>query len=166
METRETLSILNPGPPNADHVFELLQARVTPASHMQLHEHLGAVRRFRPDSALMRSLITPLLLSYVPRGVPRSMLDLLPELMAPEIFAEHFAQSNLRQEVVDYFMTEPRSSCAAAALAETALRIREPELKELLCEKVRRIEYDIPTVFRLMAVCGTADQIIAALEQV
>ena len=107
----------------------------------------------------------PLLLRYVPLDV-RRMNDLWPELIASEIFAEHFAQSDLRQQVVNHFMTEPRSSCAAAALAEAALRMREPELEELLRDKVRGIKYDIATAFRVRAVTGNVDQIVDTLESV
>jgi len=164
MDPPEALAILTPGPTNADRVFELLQARVGPASRMQLDAYLGAVRRFRPDGALLRSLIAPLLLHYIPHEVRRSMSDRWPEWMAPEIFAEHFAQSELRKEVVDYFINEPRSSSAAGALAETALRSQEPQLERLLCEKASGLEYDIPTAFRVMAVTATADRIVAALE--
>ena len=47
-------------------------------------------------------------------------------MMAPEIFADHFAQSDLRQSVIDLFTAYPESDCAAAALAETALREQDP----------------------------------------
>ena len=60
-------------------------------------------------------------------------------------------------------MTEPRSSCAAAALAEAALRMREPELEELLRDKATGIKYNVPNAFRVMAAIGTADEIIDAL---
>ena len=93
MEPTETFAILNPGPPNADHVFELLQARVTTARDVRLDEHLRAVRRFRPDSALMRSLITPLLLSYVPKA-RRSMIDLWPELI-PRRYSRSISPSRI-----------------------------------------------------------------------
>lgn len=108
---------------------------------------------------MIDGLIAPLLLRYIPRDVRRSMNDRWPEWMAPEIFGEHFAQSELRREVVDYFINEPKSSPAAAALAETALRSQEPQLEELLREKASGLEYDIPTAFRVMAVTETADRI-------
>ena len=43
-------------------------------------------------------------------------------MIAAEIFAEHFAQSDLRRSVIEVFTADPASDCAAAALAETLLR--------------------------------------------
>ncbi len=154
------LAILNPGTPNARHLFELLDGtKDTPAR--ELHERLAAVQRFHPDGALMRSLIEPLLLEAEPLRGRHSNADRWPAMMAAEIFADHFSRSDLRQKVIDVFTNDPRSDCAAGALAETVLRHPDPSLQALLREKTSGLQYSLVTGLRLSAAVG---DVVRALE--
>ena len=156
-----TLKILHPGTPGAERIFELLEARAA-ASQTPLHERLAAMRRFAPDSDEMRKLIEPLLLwPGSTRGWRDSNAERWPGMMAAEIFAEHFAQSDLRRSVIEVFAAHPESDCAAAALAETLLRERDETLEGLLRGKAQGIEYDLVTVLRVTAAVG---DIVGLLE--
>jgi len=120
-----TPAILNPGTPGAERLFQLLETRAA-AGQTPLHERLGAMIRFAPESEGVRKLIEPLLLRRgSTRGLLRSQAERWPEMMAAEIFAEHFAQSDLRRSVIEVFTAAPASDCAAAAMAETVLRERD-----------------------------------------
>ena len=151
LSPEDTFAVLNPGTPNAERVFLLLDARAT---SRQL-DRLRAMQRFAPDSPAMRKLIEPLLLQRgSTRRLPRSNSEAWPAMIAAEIFADHFAQSELRQLVIDLFISDPESDCAAAALAETALRERDASLEELLREKAKGVQYELVTSLRIMAAIG------------
>jgi hypothetical protein len=152
--------ILNPGVQNAEHLFRLLDSRTTPQT--PLYERLGAVQRFAHDGPLMRRLIEPLLLSRgSTRNAPLSNSQRWPSLMAAEIFADHFAQTDLRKKVIDHFKADPRNESAAEALAETSLREPSPDLADLLRAEIKRNEYGFVASFRVAAAIG---DIVGALE--
>jgi hypothetical protein len=153
LSPEDTLAILNPGMPAAENLYQLLEAAST--QRVPLHERLGAMQRFAPDSAAMRKLIEPLLLRPgSTEGIPQSNSERWPAMMAAEIFADHFAQSDLRQAVIDLFTSNPASDCAAAALAETVLRERDPALGTLLRERAQAISYELVTSLRVTAAIG------------
>jgi hypothetical protein len=152
--------ILNPGVQNAEHLFRLLDSRTSPQT--PLYERLSAVQRFAHDGPLMRRLIEPLLLS---RGstlnAPLSNSQRWPSLMAAEIFADHFAQTDLRKKVIDHFKADPRNESAAEALAETSLREPSPDLADLLRAGSERNDYGLVASLRVAAAIG---DIVGALE--
>jgi hypothetical protein len=160
LTTPAALTMLDPGIPNARRLFELLDGtKQTPVR--ELHERLSAVQRFNPHGALMRSLIEPLLLEAGPVQCRQSNADRWPAVMAAEIFADHFSQSDLRQKVIDVFTSNPLSDCAAGALAETVVRHHEPSLEALLREKTAGLQYTLVTGLRVAAAIGN---IVRALE--
>jgi hypothetical protein len=161
LSPHSTLAILNPGSPGAERVFRLLEPQAA-ARHTPLHELVSAMRQFAPASEEMRKLIEPLLLQRgSTRGVMRSNSERWPDMMAAEIFAEHFARSDLRQSVIDVFTADPASDCAAAALAETVLREGDTTLEALLREKAKGISHELVTGLRVTAAVGN---IAGALE--
>jgi hypothetical protein len=161
LSPQSTLKILNPGTPGAERMFRLLEARAA-AGQTPLHERLAAMRRFAPESDAMRKLIEPRLLSPgSTRGMLLSISERWPAMMAAEIFAEHFARSDLRPAVIDFFSIHPESDCAAAALAETLLREPDAALEALLREKSEGISYELVTALRVTAAVGN---IVSPLE--
>lgn len=151
-----TLPVLDPGTPNAKRVFDLLEARKD--KHLTLDTQLAALRRFAPEGPVMRELIVSLLKH---RGSGRSSKERWPSYMAAEIFAEHFASSDLRQVAIDQLSADPSSECAAAALAEMTLRYPDAAIEKLLAEKTRGHKYDLVTSLRLTAAVGN---VVDALE--
>jgi hypothetical protein len=156
-----TLPVLDPGTPNAKRLFDLLYSSTDP--QLQRDTKLGALRRFAPEGIEMRGVIESLIRAGSTRGQWVSNRDLWPSHMAAEIFAEHFAHSDLRQIAINQVTTDPESACAAAALAETLLREDEAAVKELLETQTMNREYDLVTVIRLTAAVGN---IVAMLERV
>ena len=155
-----TLPILDPGTPNARRIFDLLEGKHD--ARLTLNTRLAALRRFAPEGEAMRGLIESLLRrGGSTAGERLSNKERWPYLMAAEIFAEHFARSDLRQLAIDQLSADPSSECAAAALAETTLRDRDAALEALLAEKVKDRNYDLVTAFRLAAAVGN---IVGALE--
>jgi hypothetical protein len=162
LSPHRTLKILHPGTPSAQRLFELLEARAADVPAAPFDERLAAMRRFAPNSAQMRKLIEPLLLQRgSTRDWRRSNAERWPGMIAAEIFAEHFAQSDLRRSVIEVFTADPTSDCAAAALAETLLRERDAALASLLREKAPGIRYEMVTTLRMTAALG---DIVGALE--
>jgi hypothetical protein len=160
LASEDTLAILNPGTPAAESLFKLLEA--TSTQRVPLHVRLGAMQRFAPDSAAMRKLIEPILLRPgSTTGILQSNSERWPAMMAAEIFADHFAQSDLRQAVIELFTSDPTSDCAAAALAETLLRERDTALGTLLRERAQAISYELVTGLRVTAAIGS---LVGALE--
>jgi hypothetical protein len=155
-----TLPILDPGTPNANHLFDLLEAQQD--SRAAVTTQLAAIGRFAPEGPRMRLLIEPRLR----RGGSTSGTYLSNEerratFMVAEIFAEHFARSDLRQVAIDQLSADPSSECAVAALAETALREQNSGLKSLLLEKTMGRRYELVTAIRVTAAVGN---IVAPLE--
>jgi hypothetical protein len=161
LSPESTLAVINPGSPGAERVFELLDTRAV-AGRTPFRERIGAMQRFAPDSEGMRKLIEPLLLR---RGSAPGLLARDsghgPNMMAAEIFAEHFTRSDLRESVIDAFNASPANDCAAAALAEIALREGDTTLEALLREKTSGLSYELVTWMRLAAAIGN---IVDALE--
>ena len=156
------LPLLDPGTPNAKRLFDLLDGKPDP--RVTLDIRLAALRRFAPEGPVMRGLIEPLLRrGGSTSGMRLSNKERWPSFMAAEIFAEHFAHSELRQIAIDQLSAAPNSDCAAAALAETVLRERDAALEDLLQEKTRDRRYDLVTVARVTAAIGN---IVGVLERV
>ncbi|RKE68010.1 NACHT domain-containing protein [Pseudorhodoplanes sinuspersici] len=156
-----TLPTLDPGTPNAKRLFALLYGSTDP--QLRLDTKLGALRRFAPEGTEMRSLIEPLIRTGSTYGQWLSNRDRWPSHMAAEIFAEHFAHSDLYQIAIDQVTADPESACAVAALAETVLREHDAAVENLLETQTINKEYDLVTVIRLTAAIGN---IAAMLEDV
>jgi hypothetical protein len=157
------LSVLNPGIKNADHLFGLMMAAVPTTRHVNKHDHIGAMARFRPDSDAMRELVMPIVLAHAPAW-GRTNSDTWAAMTAADVFADHFSQNPaLLQQVVDRLTVQPDCSSAAAALAEVTLRRHEPDLEKLLAEKAVGQDYILTAAFKVTAAIGTAEAIIDAL---
>jgi hypothetical protein len=155
------LTVLDPGVQNADKLFALMMAAVPAARHVNLHEHIGVLARFQPDGDAMRDLIMPLVLL---RGRSRTNGDTWAAMSAAEIFAEHFSQTPaLLKQVVDSFTSSPSRSCAAAALAEIVLRRPDAAIEHALRQNGLNQDYEVATLFKVVAAVGTTDMIIDAL---
>lgn len=158
-----SLSVLNPGIKNADHLFDLLVASIPTTRHLNTCDHIGVLVRFRPESDATRDLIMPIVLTHT-RNHGRSNGDIWAAMMAADVFADQFSQRPaLLQQVIERFSENPERSCAAAALAEVTLRRHEPELEKLLAEKSAGQDYGVTAGFKVMAAVGTAEKIIDAL---
>ena len=157
------LPVLNPGVKNADRLFDLMMAAIPSARHVNMHEHIGVLARFRPDSDAMRELVMPIVCSHT-RAFGRTNGDTWTAMLAAEIFAEHFSQTpNLLKQVVDSFAADPTRSCAAAALAEVVLRRPDPAIEQALRLNGINQDYEVAAWFKVIAAVGISDMIIDAL---
>lgn len=155
--SHSALSLIDPSHPNAQRVFDLLMQKTPSSPHSSEHELMIALARFAPDGEQMRKLIVPALTT--------SNRQYWESLIAGEIFAEHFGEdAELRRQVVEHFVRDPRGA-GAAALAELVLRRPDPELERLLREKTGDAEYDIATYFKLVAALSAPRIVFEALKK-
>lgn len=151
------LPLIDPSHPNAQRVFDLLMQTTPSRPHLSKHVPVSAMARFAPNGEAMRELIVPALTTF---GA-----QYWEGLIAGEIFAEHFGEdAELRRQVVEHFVRDPRGA-GAAALAELVLRRPDPELERLLREKTGDAKYDIATHFKLVAALSAPRIVVEALEK-
>lgn len=168
LSAETTLRMMQPGTPNAEHLFRLLLAKVPTTMHVRDHDVIAAIARFAPQSDEMLAKIRPLLLErggHGYRGMGRSYGDYWASLATTEIFAEHFSDdTNLKNEIIEVFVAEPRSGTAAGALAELILRKPDAEIHKLLHGKARGINYDTATYFKIIAAVAPPEFVIERLS--
>lgn len=151
------LPLIDPRHPNAQRVFDLLLKMSTSNPHLSKHMLMSAMARFAPNGEQMRNLIIPALTT--------SNCGHWEGLIAGEIFAEHFGDdADLRGQIVEYFMCNPKGF-GAAALAELVLRRPDSALESLLREKTKGTKYDIATHFKLRAALFVPRIMIEDLEK-
>jgi hypothetical protein len=151
------LLLIDPSHPNAQRVFDLLMQSTPSSPHLPKHVPISAMAHFAPKAEQMRELIIPALTT--------SKSEYWEMLIAGEIFAEHFGEDvELRHQVVEHFVRDPKGTCAAA-LAELVLRRPDSELEKLLREKTVGAKYDIATHFKLVAALSAPKYVIEALEK-
>ncbi|MGY4399277.1 NACHT domain-containing protein [Bradyrhizobium sp. USDA 3315] len=157
------LSVLNPGVENAERLFDIMTAAIPTTRYVSKFDQIGLLARFRPSGDALRDLIMPIVLTHT-RTYGRTNGDIWAAMMAVEIFAEQFSHDQaLLRKVVDSFAANPDRSCAAAALAEVALRRHEPGIETLLTQQALGRDYDIASGFKVMAAARTGDKIVDAL---
>ena len=150
------LPLIEPNHSNGQRVFDLL-IKMPRAIHHSRDAMVSAMARFAPNSEQMRKLIVTALTAFDAQYWEM--------LIAGEILAEHFSEdAELRRQVVEHFVRDPRGA-GAAALAELVLRRPDPEVEGLLREKTSGVQYDIATHFKLMAALSAPRILIGALEE-
>jgi hypothetical protein len=159
------LGVLTPGIRNAEKLFNLLVETIPSSRHVHKHDHIAALARFAPESDAMRELIMPLLLTrgFIP-GQGFTNVDVWAGMIAADLFAEHFADSPvLLRQVTDVFVTNPSMPFAASALAEVVLRQQDPELGEMLADRVAGEPYPMVSSFKLLAAVASGEEIVQQL---
>jgi len=159
-----SLSALNSGVPNAEHLFGLLNERVPQSIHARADEHMVALVKFAPESDQLREMVMDTIfrrgLRNDGRGL-RANRDRWPFMVAAGVFAELFSRNSaLLREVIDAFDKSPQNATAASALAESTLRRLDPAIDRLLRAKAAGVEYDMVSALRVTAAVGSMEELI------
>ncbi|TBB28159.1 NACHT domain-containing protein [Rhizobium ruizarguesonis] len=145
------LSGLDPGTAGAARLLDLLDNEDR-LGGTRLRDRLAAWQRFDPHGPEMRRLIASMIIPTKEGLVGRT--DREARLMAAGLFAEYFAETDLRNDVIAAFDKDPANDGAASALAEMIVRKRNSEVEDLLWRKARNVHYDPVTSLRLSAALG------------
>jgi hypothetical protein len=164
-----SMSALNSGIPNAEHLFALLNARVPNSVHANSDEHMAALVKFSPESDQLREMVMGTILrrgrANDGRGF-RSNREQWPFMVAAGVFADVFGRNvALLRKVADAFDKSPQNATAAAALAEVTLRRPDSAIDRLLADKAAGARYDMVSTFRVTAAVGSMESLIGFINK-
>ncbi len=161
-----SMSALNSGITNAEHLFALLNKMVPSSAHARLDEHMMALVKFAPESDQLREMVMGTILrrgaGYDGQGSNR---ERWPFMVASGVFADLFGRNAaLLREVIEAFDQSPQNATAASALAEVTLRRPDAAIDELLATKAASVRYDMVSAFRITAAVGDMESLIGFIN--
>lgn len=164
-----SMSALNSGVTNAEHLFALLNKMVPSSVHARSDEHMMALVKFAPESDQLREMVMGTILGRGfgddGRGL-RSNRDRWPFMVASGVFADLFGRNAaLLREMTEAFDQSPQNATAASALAEVTLRRPNAAIDELLATKAVGVRYDMVSAFRVTAAVGDMESLISFINE-
>lgn len=152
------LGQLDPSQPNAEILFNILIEEAPDCRHLSKYDYINALAKFKPKSDGLRNLILDQL-------TKPEQSEYWGSLVAGEIFAEQFSHDmEMRRLIIEEFEQNPTGN-AATALAELILREKNSEIKELLLDKTKDVDFDIASHFKLVAALSQPESILNQLRK-